>query len=103
MPVRKLPEPGSVYLTQVDVTDDWTTASNAVSDIETAVNLDLSSPEHDVYFYLWEGEFDPDDLGSLKITAGGAASWTDTDGGTGSFTSPPLIDVAYILSIQALS
>jgi hypothetical protein len=103
MPVRSLPEPGSVSFTVVDVASDWTTPANAVTDIEESTGLDLSSPEHDTYFYLWEGEFDLNDLGVLKIAANGTATWEDTDGTAASFCSPPLTELAYILSIQIIA
>lgn len=103
MPVRLLPSPGNVWLIPVDVTADWTTAANAVSDIEETTGLDLSSPEHDTYIYLWEGEFDPNDLAVLKITANGSSDYKDINNSDSDFLSAPISEMAYILSVQALS
>ncbi len=103
MPVRLLPTPGNVWLIPVDVTADWTTASNAVSDIEDTTGLDLSAPEHVTYIYLWEGEFDPNDLAVLKIAANGDADYKDIDNTNADFLTPPISEMAYILSVQVLA
>lgn len=103
MPVISLPSPGSLFLTIVDVTSDWTDDENAVADIEESTGWDLSSPEHDTYIYLWEGEFDPDDFSILQILANGQSDWEDIDGNDCDFVSPPVSELAYILSIQVIA
>lgn len=99
---------GNLYITEVDVTADWTTAANAKIDIAAATGIDLVGSPHnlteDIYFFLWEGSSDPDDIASLKVAKStGTATWVDTAGGACVFNSFPSSGVAYILGMEVVA
>ena len=93
-----LSEVGNVWFTPIAVTAAWSTAANAVSDIQTETGMDLPAPPHTVFFFLWEGEFDSDDCAVLKVAkTTGTASWTDMYASAASWNSAPSTDYAYIV------
>jgi len=93
-----LSEVGNVWFTPIAVTADWSTAANAVTDIETKTGMDLSAPPRTVFFMLWEGEFDSDDVAVLKVAkTTGTTSWTDMYASAAAWDSAPTTDYAYIV------
>jgi hypothetical protein len=99
---------GNLYLTELDVTADWATLANVKTDLYNATGIDLiGSPYNlnkDIYFFLWEGSSDPDDIASLKIAKStGTATWEDITGTACGFSSYPSSGTAYILGIVVVA
>ena len=88
----------NVWFTPIAVTAAWSTAANAFSDIETETGMDLSTPPHTIFFMLWEGAFDSDDVAVLKVAkTTGTASYTDMYESAATWDSAPSTDYAYIV------
>jgi hypothetical protein len=102
-PSRIVPEVGNVFLTQIDVTANWTTAANAQSDIQTTIGMDLTAPVYNMYFFLWEGDVDSDDFACLKIAqTTGTPTYTDEFASSTPWSSAPSSDVAYLIGVSML-
>ena len=99
-----LSEVGNVWFTPIAVTAAWSTPANAVSDIETETGMDLSAPPHNIFFFLWEGEFDSDDVAVLKIAkTTGTATYTDMYFSATTWNTAPSTDQAYIVGFAMTS
>lgn len=96
-----LSQVGNVWFTPIAVTAAWSTAANAVTDIETETSIDLSVPPHTIFFFLWEGEFDSDDVAVLKVAkTSGTATWTDMFASAAAWDSAPSTGYAYIVGFS---
>lgn len=88
----------ALYFAEVPVTANWTTASNALADIETATGIDFPS-SLDVFVSLWEGSSDPDDFAVLHAGGTGAPEWVAHNGLACAFTSAPSSGTVYITGV----
>ena len=96
-------EVGNVWFTPIAVTAAWSTAANAVSDIETETGMDLSAPPFNVFIHLWEGEYDHDDVAVLKIAkTTGTATWTDMFSSAATWDHAPSTDYAYMVGFSLM-
>ena len=104
-PDRILPDLGNVYLTPISITALWSTATNAQTDIETAIGMDTSAPAYNLYFFLWEGDDDSDDFACLKIAkTTGTPTYTDEFASSTPWSSAPTTNgTAYLIGMSILA
>ena len=94
-----LTEVGNVWFTPIAITAAWSTPANAWLDIVSETGIPNSPFSHTLFFFLWEGEFDSDDVAVLKIAkTTGTASYTDMYASAATWDSAPSTDYAYIVS-----
>ena len=85
---RIIPGFSDLYWTEVTAIQDWSEYNDEAAVVQ-ATGFPAGTRGHHIYSSFWEGDADPDDVCSVKLSDTGGFSFADFDDSETEFGTPP--------------